>query len=219
MNGQDIIDRFKDIIDDDIDDEYALFLLNTAKDDVEAGRDWNFNRGYDASQSVGADDNYLSMKDLPADFSHIRKFFLDADINPYVAVAFEDRERYKDVYKRYYIDYMNNQFAICGSQGLQNTVHIYYGRATPDVTLDTSPVWPDRFHKYLPFKMAEMYQSGGDGDEVNFRMSPANLRIATSLLKAFISWDARLKTAEYNAKNSMRSDLSSYPNVVGEEFL
>lgn len=219
LNGQQIIDAFQQIIDDDLDPDYALFLLNAAKDDVEGGRDWNFNRGFDSSKSVGVSDNYLSTKSLPSDFSHPRALYLEGDINPYILIPFENRERFKDVYKRWYIDYMNGVFALCGSQGLSKAIHLYYGRSTDDITLETYPQWPAQFHKYLPFKMAEMWQSGGDGDEVNFRMSPANLRIASSLLKGFIAWDARIKVADYNAKNERRADLSSYPNVVGDEFI
>lgn len=219
MTGQDIIDAFQAIIDDDLDEDQALFLMNAAKDAVEGGRDWSFNRGFDQSQSVGSNDNYLSMKVLPADFSHVRKVFLKGDINPYVMIPFEERERFKDIYKRFYIDLLNMEFAICGSQGLSNTILLYYGRSTPDITLTTSPLWPAQFHKYLPFKMAELWQSGQDGDDTNFRMSPANLRMATDLLKGFIQWDSRLKVAEYNSKNERRADLSSYPNVVGEEYI
>lgn len=218
MTGQDIIDRFETLIDDQLDSDQSLFLLNAAKDEVEAGRDWNFNRGYDASKSVAANDNYLSMKALPTDFLSPRKIYANNEINPHILISFEDRERYKDVYKRWYIDYVNSQFAICGSQGIASTIKMFYSRSSPTVTLTTSPVWPAAFHPYLVFKMAEMWQSGSDGDEVNFRMSPANLRIANSIFKQFCAWDARLKVAEYNAKNTVGVELSSYPNVVGGDF-
>lgn len=220
LTGQDIIDRFNDITDDAVESEdQAIFLMNAAKDAIEAGSDWYFLRSVDQSQSVAAGDNYLSMKTLPSDFLVPREVYLQNDISPLIMIGLSERDRYKDIYKRYYIDYKNWQFALCGSNSGPRTIIMHYGASSAAIALATSPTWPPAFHPYLPLKMAEMWQSGEDGDEVNFRMSRENLRQANEILRAFKSWDARLKTAEYNAKNARHSDLSSYPDIVGENFI
>lgn len=210
---------FEEMVDDAPDSNYLLFLMNAAKNEVEAGRDWNFNRNLDISKSTASGDTYLSTKPLPSDFLSVRKLYLQGDINPWTQIAFEFRDRFKDIYKRFYIDNVNNVFALCGSQSAVKVIYMFYGRSTPDITLTSSPVWPSVFHPYLVFKMAEMWASGSDADEVNYRMSKENLRQAAAILKGFIQWDARLKVSEYNAKNERMADLSSYPDVVGQEFL
>lgn len=220
LTGQDIIDRFEAIVDDSIDEDQELFLMNAAKDEIEGSYDWNFNRALDSSVTIGSSDNYLTTHALQTDFLVPRKLYITGDINPWILIGYDQRDRYKDIYKRFYIDWLNRTFALCGaSNGAGKVINLFYGRMTPDLTLTTSPVWPSVFHKYLPFKMAEMWQSGSDGDEVNQRMSPQNRRLADNLLASFIAWDRRIKTIEYNAKNERNVDLGTYPDVVGNDFL
>lgn len=220
LTGQDMIDRFEDIVDDAFEsDEQALFVINEIKDEVEAGWDWFFLRSIDQSQSVAAGDNYLSMKTLPTDFLVPRAIYLQNDISPLLQISLSERDRFKDIYKRYYIDYKNAQFALCGNNSGPRSIIIHYGASSPAISLTSSPTWPVGFHSYFPRKMAEIWGSGEDADDINLRMSRENLRQANSILKAMRTWDARLKVAEYNAKNERRSDLSSYPDIVGEQYI
>lgn len=218
MTGQDIIDQIENIMDDSQDPAFWLFYINTAKDNIETEREWVFNRGYDASQCTAAGDNYLSMKTLPTDYMLTRKLYLAGDITPLISIGFEERERYKDIYKRFYVDYINRQFAVCGAGNGVRVLNHFYTRNTPAITTTTSPVWLVGHH-YLVFKTVEAFMSGRDGDEVNARMGPQNLRLAMEARKALIAWDGRIKTAEYNAKNERNVDLSSYPDIVGDNFI
>lgn len=221
LTGQDIINQFENIIDDSPEggSDYELFLMNMAKDEVEGGSDWNFNRGLQSSQTRATSDTYLTMKTLPTDFLTPRKLYVANDISPYLLISYEDRERFKDIYKRYYIDYLNGQYALCGGSGLVGTINFFYARQSPAITLISSPVWPAAFHPYLPFKMAEIWGSTSDADDINFRMSQQQLRVATSIYKKMKQWDASIKVAEYNAKNTIGQSLGTYPNVVGEDFV
>lgn len=219
MTGQDILTAVENIIDDDIDPDYALFIMNSVKDEIEAGRDWTFNRGFDNSQKWNTGDTYLTTHPLPADFLAPRNLFLSGDISPYILISYDLRERFKDIYKRYYIDQVNKTFALCGSGKGGVAIDMYYARSTPALTLTTSPVWPSVFHSLLVYKMAERWASTSDADDLNYRMSKEQLRAANDIMKQFIHWDAKLKTAEYNAKNERRSDLSSYPDVVGTNYI
>lgn len=218
MTGQDIIDAVEEILNDSQDPNFWLFYINAGKQNLETERDWNFNRALDTSQSTQAGDNYLSMKTLPADFLETRKLYLQNDLTPMVLIPYDQRDRFKDIYKRYYIDYINKQFAVCGAGNGTRTLNHFYARFTPDITLLTTPVWPVGHH-YLVFKTVEAFMSGSDGDEVNARMGPQNLRLAMEARKALIMWDARQKTLEYNARNERNTDLSSYPDIVGSNFI
>lgn len=220
LTGQNMIDRFEDIVDDSFEsDDQALFVINQIKDEVEAGLDWFFLRSIDQSQSVAAGDTYLTMKTLPSDFLVPRAIYLQNDISPLIQISQQERDRFKDIYKRYYIDYKNSQYALCGNNSGPRTIIMHYGASSPAITLTTSPTWPVGFHSYFPRKMAEVWGSGEDADDINLRMSRENLRQANNILKMMKAWDARLKVAEYNAKNERRTDLSSYPDIVGGDYI
>ncbi len=219
MIGQNILDRVNAIIDDSIDDDTFLFMVNNAKNNIEAGRDWYFNRSFDNSQIWSPGDTYLTTHPLPQDFLASRELFLLGDILPYIQITFEMRERFKDIYRRYYIDYKNQTFAICGSGPGARAIDHYYAAATPDITLATSPAWPTPFHPLLVWKVAEMWGSTMSADDIDLRQSQNQLRQYNELLKMFIAWDARLKTRDYNDKNSQNYDLKTQPNVVATEFL
>ncbi len=221
MTGQDIIDRFNEITDDSIEStEQALMLANAAKDAIEMEHDLYINRSIDMSQNVAAGDTYLITKPLPSDFLSPRAVYLQNDISPLILIPLQSRDRFKDIYKRYYIDYKNRTFALCGNNSGPRGIIMHYAAQSPAITLTAGPVgWPTGIQPYIAFKMAEMWASGQDGDEVNFRMSKENLRQANDLLRSLKMWDARIKVEEYNAKNERRSDLSSYPDIVGENFI
>ncbi len=39
------------------------------------------------------------------------------------------------------------------------------------------------------------------------------------ILKNFVAWDAKIKTDEYNARNLVNPELSTYSDVVGDQYL
>lgn len=220
MTGADLKLMFQTITDDDMDDIQFLIFLNAAKNTIESFRDWNFNRGFDNSKIVGSNTNYLTQIALPSDFLSPRKLYYHGDRSPLQMIGFEDRERYQDTYKRWYIDWLNSVFSICGaSAAAGKIIDMFYARQTPDLTLASSPVWPTAFHSLLGYKVAEMWASGSDSDDLNFRMSRENLRLEQEILRSMIMWDAKIKTMEYNDKNMQNIDPSSYPNVVGGDNL
>ncbi len=189
-------------------------LANLAKLQIESSRPWNFLRGFDSSQTINSSDGYLTAKTLPSDFLTPQKLFLLQDLTPYILIPINQRDRYKDIYKRYYIDYVNRQFFLCGHVNTLRTINLYYTRKTPDLTDPTdTPEWPE-FHDLIPRKMAEMHLSGGDPDELNLRLAKENLRIYSDLLKNMIQYDGRIQQEEYNDKMNGSIDYTTYPNIV-----
>ena len=215
MTGTQIIEQFETIIDDTLDQTQELIILNMAKSQIEGGRDWNFLRAYDGSITANASDTYLTAHTLPTGFLSPRKLYLNGELTPYMLIPFEERDRYKDIYKRWYIDWINQQFFLCGKVGQATAIHLFFQKYTDDVTLTTSPQWPTIFHPLIAFKMAEIFMSGMEADEVNRAMAPANRLIQKELLNQMILWDAKMKTMEYNDRNAGVVDIDSYPDIVG----
>ncbi len=214
MIGSEIIEEFNTIWDDELDETQALIIMNMAKNQIESSRDWNFLRAFSNSLTATPSDTYLTAKALPTDLLLPRKLFLNGEITPYMLIPFEERDRYKDIYKRWYIDWVNRQYFLCGKVGQTFTINLFYTKFSDDITLTTAPVWPSIFHALIGFKMAEIVMSGSDSDDLNRTMAPANRLIAKELLNGMIKWDSRIKTMEVMDKKMGQIDYSSYPNIV-----
>lgn len=220
LTPQEIIAHFETLLEDtdNLDPTYEITLYNMAKNQIEAMREWRFLLAFDNSQSASPSDNYLTAKTLPADFRTPRKLFLNPLITPHIMIPIEERDRYKDIYKRWYIDYTTGLFYLCGQTDQVRAINLYYTKATPDATLENLDtvisVWNPTYHILIAYKMAEMHAAGADVDDVNFRQSQQNLRLATDLLNQMIYQDSRRITAEYNDKMNGNVDYQTYPNIV-----
>lgn len=217
MIGSELKTMFEGLVGDTMDETQFYIFLNVVKDRIESVRDWNFNRAFDNSNTVSAGDTYLTAKTLPATFLSPKSVYFHGDRSPLILISFEEREFYKDAYKRYYIDWLNSTFSICGATGAAGkTIDIFFARQTPDITATTSPVWPSSFHPILGFFAAEIFQASPDQDldGLSLRAARENLRFGTDFQKSMIAWDAKIKTMEYNARNSQGIDISTYPDVV-----
>ena len=217
MTGDEIKTMFNEIVDDEMDDIQFYIFLNAIKNRIESYRDWNFLRAFDNSLTVNAGDTYLTAKTLPTTFHSPRALYFHGDRSPLMMIPFEEREIYRDTYRRYYIDWVNRTLSICGATGaVGKTLDIFFRRQTPDIAAGTSPVWPEAFHALLGFEMADVWQSTSDNDAENVALKAGreSNRVAYTLLKSMIAWDAQIKTLEYNEKNVRGVDIRTYPDVV-----
>ena len=214
MLGSEIINFFHNIIDDTLDSDFEYELLNNAKEEIESERDWEMLKKKDATLNGNTNGNYDTEYALPDDFFTIRKIVLgETLLSP---IPFEEQIRYKDISNRYFIDHANSKLHICGTISEADTIYIFYNYETDDIASGDSPVWPDKFHKLIAFKMAELYFRGIDSDSVNRTMAPQQQKQAELLQRAMVQWDMKLKLAamDYSAKRP-ETDLLTYDNIVG----
>ena len=227
MDPNAIIQHFETIIDDSLDPVYEVTLFNLVKNQVENERNWRFLLTMDNSQVATTSDNYLTPKTLPANFNKPDVLFLLGELTPYIIIPLRERDRYKDIYKRWYIDYSINpntgsrQFYLCGHVDMQRTINLYYYMFTPDLTLVAGKpdpsyrlYWDAQFHIYLAYRMAEYHMAGADVDDVNARLSTKDQAIADQLKHAMVMQDASRRRAEFNDKMNGSIDYSTYPNIV-----
>jgi len=195
LTGQDIINFFKRLVgDESISDDLALDLANTAKDEIEEERGWRMLLVKDTSKTFGPGDDYTTAKDLPDDFRVEHKVALvDSEGNEveYEPIPFENLVKNKDS-DYYSIDYANNKLYISGSVSKTYTIYLYYFKFTDDLTLTTSPTWPSRFHKIIPYKMAEIWLAGIDADTLTRLQWTVHKEVGDRLYKAMKRWDATL---------------------------
>jgi hypothetical protein len=211
MTGQEIITMFGELTGESLDDDAGLRLMSMAKDKVEAERPWEMLKVLDNSNTSVVGRTYSTGYDLPIDFAYDRKIVINGlELTP---VPSDEQIAYKDSEGYYFIDIANDTFHLCGIVKTAHTIYLFYIKFTPAITLTTSPVWPTRFHPYLAFKMAEIYQAGQDADDISYRMSATQRKEADELHEAMIDWDDQLKikAMDHSSKGAGRG----YKNVSG----
>ena len=211
MTGTEIIAFFHNLIDDTIDGDFALQLLNNAKEEIESERDWEILKKEDSSNTFSASESYADAKSLPSDCDRIRKVNLGDDNNEYVGVALQDKYKYKEVSGMYFVDWANSNMHICGTVAGTKTIHLFYVMSTSDIETGTEPAWPGKYKKIVSkligFKMAELYLAGLEADDITAKMTPEHIKRADILMQILISWDARLKLQAMAHQTPLSNDI------------
>lgn len=203
MNGQQLQDFTEELVDDSIDDTLFLILLNTAKDKLEAERQWAYLLAVDATQSASAGDTYLSMKALPADFAEDVRVLIDTQ--ELLPIPFEQRILYKDSPNYYYIDLANSNFAVT-RVGTGGIINLIYKKYSPALTVATSPLFPERFHPILGYDVAAVYLSGVDIDDIASSQTAAHRMASLELRRAMAGWDANFRLRSMNGRAGIRNN-------------
>jgi hypothetical protein len=169
-----------------LDLDFELSLANAAKEEVESMRGWEMLKK--CNTSLTADSN---SKALPTDFFLPQMILLGSDTSPLQQIPFEQKEIFANNSQCWYLDLANSVYYLLGSQTGQ-TIRFYYSYATPDILAGTSPVWPERFHKIIAYKMAKLFY-GADQTERNFAWDPMWTVEHDLLVRMMVDWDVKLK--------------------------
>lgn len=178
-------------------------FLGIAKNTVEGLRPWVKLRTVDTSQTVSASGSYLTAKALPSDF---RKWYdLENAIVlstasqqiPYVEIPISQRLRYRDYMGRFYADYTNNQFYICGPVSGSFTANLNYIRSSAALSAD-SDTWefPSEYHPILGLYVAGFWKSGVDYDPINKPQADEHSRLANVIYTSMVKWDGDLQSSQ-----------------------
>lgn len=215
MDGQDLLDELNNLTDESIESSLALTLFNLIKNLIEGERPWRMLVKEDSSQTITTSNTYLTAKTLPSDFLFDIKVLIgDSDGNSYEEydpVSYELRRAHKNS-PRYSINYADSEFYILDTPSEQKTIYLYYIYQTDDIALDTSPVWPAKFHKIISFLAAEIYKAGVDVDEIELRGALQMSKQGALLYNSMKSWDNKLKLRSMNNSTPMKE--SSEPRHI-----
>ena len=221
MTGTALETMINSLVDDTLDQTHLVNLLNAADGLISGERDWEKLKAIDSSKTWISSDTYTTTKALPTDFFAPYKLYVQGETRPWPAIGLADRERYKDIFGRWYIDFANDTFSLCGVTGSTRILYLVYLKTTTLWTVATlgsvSPWYPARFHPLLAFYVAGLHLGGVDSDDIAARMSPVNRNEFLALKKAMIAWDARLKMHTMNyAARSPDIIPGTRADVVGE---
>ena len=205
----DILEQFETLIDDSMDTDRAYELMELCKNRIEMDLKLEILKNVDATQTANPGDTYLSMKTLNADARVLLK--LTVGNITYVPVNFLHRENFRNSARRYYVDWKNKQFALCGTVASAQTIRQYYLMKTTRITSQNASdaatiAWPDEFKPILAFMMAGIYQGNIDPDDIAVRQSVQQYAQGALLLDAMIAWDHDIKLASMNNQGGFASD-------------
>lgn len=189
MTGTEAITKFQNMVDDVIGTDFALELLNDAKDEVEASRTWEVLKAQ-SSISVTNGSPYTTTYNLPSDFTYPLSLY-DSGYLEYGQIAYEDQRLRRDQPYAFIVNGIST-LQIMGTRNLSETFTLFYQKFSVDIASGTSwSNFPARWHKILPLKMAEIYyasDSGEKGRSWDDRWSNQFQRI----LSRMIQWDTKL---------------------------
>ena len=160
MTGQDIIDKFYFLVDDEtISSTRALELLNSAYDILNTKRTWNYLYATHTSNTIAANDTTYS---LPTDFIYpIGAYLLDSSGNysGLKSVSYKNRLSKNLVAGYYYIDKKNSNLVLtyANPADVGKTLVIDYQYNPAQLAVGTSPVFDRAFHPFLAYEMAKNY--------------------------------------------------------------
>lgn len=212
MTGSQLLTFLQDLIDDTIESDFAYNLLNQAKDLIETERDWEMLIKENSSNTTTVGNTFTTAITLPTDFLNAVDIFV-GDYQQ-LPIPFEKQRDWKDIDRRYFIDYANTELHLCGTVGTSETIYIYYIYKTDDLTSSTSPVWPSKFHKLIAFKAAALYFAAIDADDLTRQQYIHHQIQADMLAKQMVRYDTELKlnkmgnsTAPQGYGNIYRDDV------------
>jgi len=164
MTGQNIINAFRLQVDDstELSSTEELQLLNDVYLQCASDRTWEI---FKTSATGTIVNNEIT---LPADFSYLFTnhnyngtttentqpvIFVGSTYQPYRVVNFSERRQYRNASGYAYLDMANNKIVF--TQTPTDTSYEFdYVKVPAELTLDTEPVFPDRFHKKFAYDMA-----------------------------------------------------------------
>ena len=202
MNGTELISMANDLLDEEdrISDSLGLLLANHIKDMIEAERSWSFLLKRDVSISITSATTFETANDLPTDFTYEKRIGILDSLNNFeelTPVNLVFKEDYKDT-NSYCIDVANNKIYFLGTFAQNYTAVIYYFYKTDDLTASTEPVWNERFHKIIPFLMAEIHSAGIDWDSIEFNKSIQQSKQGGLLYNSMKSMENKLNLRAIN---------------------
>lgn len=192
MTGSECTTKFQNMVDDQLDGDFMYQLLNDAKDDVESDRVWEVLKYLDSSQTATVGDTISTTHALPTRFSLPIKLIVGQDYDPYTLINFEDQRDLRDTSRAYIIDSANSTYALTGVVGATGTIYFFHTKYSPDITANTSWVFPSRFHSILPLKMAQMYYAA-DAGEKSRAWDDRWKMYYDQAMSQMAQWDAQLK--------------------------
>lgn len=193
---------FEGLVEDSMDETLTYQFMNLAKGRVESAVDWEILKKLDQTLTALTTDTWNNPgKTLPSDFYLPIQdgLYVGDEIRPYDLIAFQKSHLFRSTPRKWYIDHRQSKLYLTGTVSSSKTINLYYIYATADIATGTEPVWPDRFHPILAFKMAELWFAK-DQTEPGRSWDAKWQKEYLELWNSMLQWDTRLKVIAHNSE-------------------
>lgn len=220
MTGNEAIDLFRRIVDDDsVDSELILDYLNTAQEELALERNWVWLTKRDVTTIDWlVADTYLTGHTTPNDFFMPVSVFVSGLDFEFIEVPFEMIERYKDISYRCSWDHRQKKLHFTGSTSQNRDVYLTYLVTPTEIAADAVEIanWPETaLHKLLVYHAVMLFLGGTDADNITKVMEQRIEKQYMTLKKRAVMRDAKLRTRARGYRSSVpRRDTSTIADVV-----
>lgn len=194
LTGAEIITKFTNEVEDELDTGYMYQLLNDAKDEIESLLVWEWlKKEHTFTRNSGdtIDTTYALPTPTGGTF-YIPISVFDTSYLEYNLIPIEQKMLYFNANYSFYIDYQAQVMHFTGICGGTTTMHLFYQMFSDDITSTTSWAFPSKFHSILPLKMAQMYYAA-DGGEKSMAWDDRWGKYYEDKLGQMVLWDSQLK--------------------------
>lgn len=199
MLGSELVTFLEGLVDDTVNENLALALLNSIKENIETERPWAY---LAAEDSFSVTQNTDFSGTLPEDFSDIIKV-TDEDGREILMTTREDRITASG--DRYYI--WDGKLYLTYQYGKDTTIYIYYKKFSEAIEADETVDFPDRWINILGYYGAAQYFAL-DAGEKQMAWDDRWYKIAEDLKRSMIRWDNSINYRKYN--DEMKQDTGYY---------
>lgn len=217
MTGQDLIDALHLIVDDDsMDDDLALFYINTALNELALERPWIWLVKRDVSITWATSDAYTTQHSLPSDFLAVVRIYAEGFNFELPQAPWEDQELYKNTSYKAMIDFYNKKLHFTGSTSEDRTIYLFYIPDQGDLAVSDSVLgWPAATQKLIAYKAADLWLAGSDADEVTKLMAPKHQQQYALMRARAVHLDAKMRGKARNySSNRPNRDIKREPLMI-----
>jgi len=165
MTASEIVENFRQGVDDQLDETYEYQLLNEAKDEVEAEVIWlQLLKEQEYTVTSGLSFG-TALGTLPTRFALDSRMTEDEGNFDYEKVLFDDRNGKKNTSTGYFIDLNAGNIHLAGSNHSAKSMFFYYTEYSADLTATDTWSFPARFHAIIALKMKQLYYPSDAGEK------------------------------------------------------
>ena len=179
-------------------------FLDVAQSNREGARPWVYLRREDSSQIANTSDTYTTEKFLPEGFkkTYTRFPIVLTDSQGNVVrklreIPIHERHQYRNDGNKFYINYAEGTFFLCGTQSQTCTINFYYIESSSRLSEYPTSAWvlssfDGGYTKILGFDVAVMHKLGVDYDQINAAQADNNALQAKIMFEQMAEWDSQL---------------------------
>jgi hypothetical protein len=215
MTNAVIFSTFEAFIHETLDRSIEVSLAEQARIELETELKLQISKKLDTANTSTVGGTYLTPYAMQSDVLVPAGERIYVGLDPYIAIPFEDRVLYKDTNGFWYFDQANNNFYLCGSQTLAQTITFPYITAGTSIADNTNTVlkWPADFHILVPMRMAQLWYAIDAGDKAR-SYAPEWLAFYKQTKNNLIDWDAQWKLTAVNNSTPPNSPIWPRPTAI-----